>query len=116
MIILSGSEGDAAWGERGSQERPALLLYPRESSGLDLGIVLDLGDLGGFNPSLPTSGAMAFGWDFGGAGSGFPAPLSLASSSLCLTQTLRMGWQAHPSARGFAMLVWTLIPARTPRD
>lgn len=116
MIILSGSEGDASCGERRSRESPALLLYPRESSGLDLGIVLDLGDLGGFNPSLPTGSAVAFGWDFGGARGGFPAPLSLASSSLCLTQTPKMGWQAHPSARGFATLVWTLVPARTPRD
>lgn len=49
-------------------------MYPRESSGLDLGIILDLGDLGSFNPSLPTSSAVVFDWDFGGAGGGLPAP------------------------------------------
>lgn len=48
-------------------------MYPRESSGLDSGIILDLEHLGGFNPSLPTSSTVAFGWDFGGAGGGLPA-------------------------------------------
>lgn len=40
----------------------------------------------------------------------------LVSSSLCLTQTSRMGWQAHPSTHGFAVLLWMLVPARTPKD
>lgn len=63
----SGSEGDAACDKQGSWESRALLLYPREISRLDLEITLDLGDWGEFNPSLPTSSTVAFGWDFGGA-------------------------------------------------